>query len=196
MDVKEAIEKRRAYRSFAPVEITDAMIEDFAKCAQLAMSCNNNQPWRLVFTRGKEALNRLFEALPPGNAWVKSASLIIAVFSKKEKDCLNNKDGREYFLFDLGIATAFIVLRATEMGLIAHPIAGFDQEKAKQALYIPDEYTLITIINVGKKSDTVNPILSDNMKLGEQNRPPRLELNKIYSIDKYSPELGEEPKKV
>ncbi|MCX6667449.1 MAG: nitroreductase family protein, partial [Euryarchaeota archaeon] len=49
MDVKEAIKKRRAYRSFLPVEITKDLINDLAECAQLTASCFNNQPWRYVF---------------------------------------------------------------------------------------------------------------------------------------------------
>ena len=38
MDVKEAIQTRRAYRALIPVEITDATIEDLASNAQLAAS--------------------------------------------------------------------------------------------------------------------------------------------------------------
>ena len=35
MDVKDAIEKRRAYRSLAPVEITDELVVDLVKAVQL-----------------------------------------------------------------------------------------------------------------------------------------------------------------
>ena len=42
MDVKEAIHKRRAYRSLDPVKITEDLIEDLAECAQLAASCFNS----------------------------------------------------------------------------------------------------------------------------------------------------------
>jgi len=44
MDLKEIIDKRRAYRSLAPAQITDELIEDLAGCAGLSASCFNNQP--------------------------------------------------------------------------------------------------------------------------------------------------------
>ena len=38
MDVKEAIDKRRTYRSLDQIPITNELIEDLAKSAQLALS--------------------------------------------------------------------------------------------------------------------------------------------------------------
>ena len=92
--------------------------------------------------------------------------MIIAVFSKLEKDCIIGE--RLYYLFDVGIATAFIILRATELGLVAHPIAGFNEEKAKIVLEIPNEMRLITLIIIGKHSKEINPVLSESMKLGKK----------------------------
>jgi len=44
MDVKEAINKRRAYRSFDPTKISDEIIQDLAESAQMAPFCMNKQP--------------------------------------------------------------------------------------------------------------------------------------------------------
>jgi nitroreductase len=187
MDVKEAIETRRAFRSFEPVEITQQMMDELAKAAQLTCSCFNNQPWRFVFAHGEEALSKVKETLNTGNAWAKASSMIIAVFGKKEKDC--NIKEREYYLFDIGMATYAIVLRATELGLVAHPIAGFDPEKVKEALEIPADYMLITIVNVGKKMAAVNPLLSEKQAKDEEQRPPRRALENIYAVDKYNSSL-------
>ncbi|MCF8008335.1 MAG: nitroreductase family protein [Halanaerobiales bacterium] len=49
MDVKEAIEKRRAYRSLEPVKIDKMLIKELSEAASLAPSCFNNQPWKYVF---------------------------------------------------------------------------------------------------------------------------------------------------
>lgn len=37
------------------------------------------------------------------------------------------------------MTTAFIILRASGLGLVAHPIAGFNEEIAKRILEIPNE---------------------------------------------------------
>ena len=78
MDVSQAIQERRAYRSLSPVEITDDLIDDLARSARLSPSCFNNQPWRFVFVRDPEMLIKMRDALSAGNVWAHSASLIIA----------------------------------------------------------------------------------------------------------------------
>ena len=183
MDVKEAIKRRRAYRSLEPVEISDELIHDLAKSAGLSASCFNNQPWRFVFARDPKVLQRLHGALSRGNRWAKRASLIVAVFSSKEDDCII-KD-REYHQFDTGMAVAFLILRATELGLVAHPIGGYNEDKVKEILRIPENIQVITLLNIGKKSPTINGLLSEDQKITEISRPERLPFEKYAWIDKY-----------
>ncbi len=183
MNVEEAIEKRRAYRSLEPADISLELIRDLAEKAKLAPSCFNNQPWRFVFVKDREILSRIFEALSRGNEWARKASMVIAVFSRKDFDC--DIHGREYYLFDTGMAVAFLILRATELGLVAHPIAGYREDKVKEVLNIPDDMKVITLIIVGKHSDVINPDLSDDQKKHEQDRPDRLPLEKFAYIDLY-----------
>lgn len=188
MNVKETIEKRRAYRSLDPVEITDDLIKDLAEVAKIAPSCMNKQPWRFIFVRDSHKLQELFTTLSETNEWIEKASMMVAVFSKPKFDCIIKE--RNYYLFDTGLATAFLILRATELGLVAHPIAGYNEEKAKKILNIPDDMRLITFVNIGKHSDTINPILSENMKLGEKQRPPRKDISEFAYLDEYGKELN------
>lgn len=184
MDVKEAIQKRRAYRSLEPVEITEEIINELATAAQLTPSCFNNQPWKFVFVYDKDMLVKMRDALSRGNMWVHAASLIIVPFGKKEDDC--DIKGREYYLFDIGMASAFIQLRATELGLVAHPIAGFDEDKVKEILGIPKDMKVITLINVGKKSDTISEVLSEKQVISEKERPERKPVNEFVYRNRYA----------
>ncbi len=183
MDVREAIKKRRAYRSLVPVEITEEIIEDLGHSARLFCSCFNNQPWRYVFVYDGDKLKEMHDALSSGNAWARTASMIIAVFSKPDLDC-EIKD-RKYYLFDTGMATAAIILRATELGLVAHPIAGFSPKKTRAILNIPDEMEVITLVIIGKHSDTLNPVLSEKQIAAEKQRPERLPLSEFVYRNKY-----------
>lgn len=180
MDVTRAIHERRAYRSLEPVKITKALIKDLAKNAQLAPSCFNNQPIRLVFVRSLKLLNKMKAALSKGNEWAYSASMIIAVFSRKEDDCIIKE--REYYWFDCGLAAAFLILRATELGFVAHPIAGFSPKKTKEILDIPEEYEVITLIIVGKHSEKMNALLSEKQVQWEKTRPARKPLEEVAKI--------------
>ena len=125
-------------------------------------------------------LRELYPVLTRGNKWVEAASLIIVVFSQRDLDC--KLPGRDYFLFDLGLASAFLILRATELGLVAHPIAGFDDGKVKEILDIPGDMTVITLVNVGKHSETATKLLSEKQVSVEQQRPPRKSLSDFIQI--------------
>ncbi len=186
MDVHEAIERRRAYRSLAPVEVTDELVRDLARHAQLAPSCFNNQPARFVFVRDRAMLERLHEALTRGNRWARAASLIVAVLAEKEADCVIHD--REYYRFDAGLAVAFLVLRATELGLIAHPIAGYSPKKTRAILDIPDRFQVVTLVIVGRHGDAPSPVLSDKQLADETTRPPRLAFDEVAFIDRYPAE--------
>jgi nitroreductase len=188
MNIRESIDKRRAYRSLEKVEITDDAIQDLAGLAGMAPSCFNKQPWRFVFVRDTEQLQKLFDAVSEGNRWTRNASMFIAVFSQPDLDCIIKE--RKYFLLDTGMALGFLILRATEMGLVAHPIAGFDEGLVKKILEIPDEMQLITLVIVGKKSEILSPLLNDKQAKLEQQRPPRLAINTIAFIDRYSGDSG------
>jgi nitroreductase len=190
MDVKEAIEKRRAYRALGPAEITPEIMSELGRAAQLTASCFNNQPWKFVFARSPEALAKVFGCLAKGNDWPKKASLIIAAFARKDYDCVL-KD-REYYLFDLGMAASALQLRATELGLVAHPIAGFDNEKVRTELGIPEGNMVLTLIIVGKKTGDKSALTPWQAE-GEDKRPPRLPLENIYSVDVYDEKLAVKP---
>ncbi len=183
MDVQQAINERRAYRSLEPVEITEDLIKDLAGSIQLTPSCFNNQPWRFVFVYDTDVLKDMHTVLSPGNEWAYSASMILAVFSKKEDDCIIRD--REYHQFDCGMAVGFLLLRATELGLVAHPIAGFSPKKTKEVLGIPEEYQVITLIIVGKHSEKISPVLSEKQVEGEKERPERLSLEKFVHFNRF-----------
>ncbi|MFX0169512.1 MAG: nitroreductase family protein [Candidatus Hodarchaeota archaeon] len=180
LDVKEAITTRRAYRALAPFKIDDALIWDLAESIQLTPSCFNNQPWRFIFIRSPSLLKKLHTTLSPNNRWVHASSLIAVVYSKKDLDCLIKE--REYFLFDTGMATAFLILRATELGFVAHPIAGYDEEKVKNILNLPEEVIVITLVIIGKHADTISELLTEKQAETEYKRPNRKPVDEFILV--------------
>ncbi|MGC9307295.1 MAG: nitroreductase family protein [Thermoplasmatota archaeon] len=183
--VRDVIEQRRAYRSLAPVEITRELIEDLAECARLAPSCFNHQPWRYVFVHDEMMLEKMHGTLSNGNEWATRASMIIAVYCKEDDDCVIHD--RRYYRFDTGLATAFLILRATELGLVAHPIAGYSPSKVSDILGIPADYQVITLVIVGRHADDINSLLTDKQRAAERERPERKPFDAVASINRYEP---------
>lgn len=177
MSVKQIIIQRRAYRSLDPIPISTELLKDLAECAQLAPSCFNKQPWRFVFVTDKPQLEKMYQALSAGNEWARRSNLIVAVISGRELDCVIG--AREYFLFDTGMANAFLMLRATELGLVAHPIAGFDEARVKEILAIPSELQVIALVIIGARAEKINPELSPRQIASEKQRPERLPLESL-----------------
>jgi len=183
MDLEKVIETRRAYRALDKVEISENIIEQLAKAASLAPSCYNNQPWKFVFIKSQEKLERLFEAYSKGNEWCRMASLVIAVISKKEDDCIIGE--RNYYQFDTGMATALLLLKATELGFVAHPIAGFNPQIVSSIIQLPSLYEVITLIIVGKKSLDLSALTKPWQIESEKNRPERKKLKEFCFIDNF-----------
>jgi nitroreductase len=181
MELNEAIARRRALRSLAPTPIGDGEVRRLAEAASLAASCFNNQPWRFVFVRGPAALNALRDALSKGNGWARHAPMIIAVASRRDLDC--DVNGRDYWLFDTGMATAQMILTAVSMGLVAHPIAGYDEAAARTALGIPADHRVVTLVIVGAPSDAVAPYLSEKQAAAERQRPERKPFESFAYLD-------------
>ncbi len=170
MDVSEAIRRRRAYRVFDPRPIEEESIQALIEAMRLAPSCINNQPWRVIICSGK-SLPPVKECLNKGNVWATTAPLIMVITGKPADDCRSN-EGRDYFKFGCGLAVAEMLLQATELGLIAHPIAGFNPVKVRAVLGIPADYVVIALVICGHPGEDES-LLSDKQKAEQLERPER-----------------------
>jgi len=113
--------------------------------------------------------------------------MIIVAFAKKEEDCIikGAEFEREYYLFDVGQAVGYLILQATELGLVAHPIAGYNPKKVHEHLSIPTDFTVINLIIVGKKDANIEH-LSEKQRKSEFERPARLPMNKIVFHNRFT----------
>ena len=170
------IEIRRAKRALDDKKIPKQMIDRIMTAATYAPSCFNNQSWRFLVATSDDALEKIHAALPDANYWVKKAPMVVAVVTKPDIDC-QLSDGRDYALFDCGLATENLMLQAFKEGLFGHAIAGFDPFKIKTAFHIPDAYILITLVAVGFPGD--DAFLNEKHKILEnspRDRKPESEV--------------------
>jgi nitroreductase len=105
----------------------------------------NKQPWRLVVIQGKENVERVaaaaFTGFGQGNMITKEANVLIFAFAHHEENVL--PDGAFFYPTDVGLAFENLLLAATDLGLVTHPMTAVDQEPLKQALGVPDGYRFI-----------------------------------------------------
>jgi nitroreductase len=149
---RELLEARSAYRAIDHRPVEKERLQAMLEAAQLSASCMNMQPWRFLVLDEGEALEKGRAALADGNYWAKTAPVLMIGLSRADLDC-SIPDGRDYFLFDLGMATQNLMLQATEFGLVARPMAGFKPDLVREAFGIPESYTILIAIAVGYKGD-------------------------------------------
>ena len=95
-----------------------------------------------------EALARAREALKPGNrTWADRAPALLVVCANPEDDGIFY--GQPLYLFDCGLATENLLLQGIEEGLVLHPMAGWEEDKMRAALEIPDPYRAVVTVAVG-----------------------------------------------
>lgn len=172
-DLLKLLHARKATRAIAGRPIEPEKMEAILEAARLAPSCMNNQPWRLLVLTEPEALARGREALSGGNYWAKTAPVLIFGYSKPDLDCRLG-DGRQYYLFDLGLAVENILLQATELGLVARPMAGYSPGKVKEAFDFPDEFEVMVAIAIGYEGN-VSTLTEKHQRTSQaprQRKPP------------------------
>lgn len=174
MHLQDAITSRRALRALVPAAIDQDVITQLVQAAQLAPSCFNNQPWRYLFITDPALLTALEPVYSKGNDWANNASGVVVVSARKEDDCVIHD--REYYLFDTGIATGFMMLKATELGLVAHPIAGYSPRKLRALFSFEPDETIIAMLVLGV-ADTEHPAEHD------VKRPERKEHNVFVRVN-------------
>ncbi|HDQ73523.1 MAG TPA: hypothetical protein ENN19_15720 [Chloroflexi bacterium] len=132
--ILKLLHERKATRAIAGRPVEEEKVEAILEAACLSASCSNNQPWRFILLDGDdpEALAKGREALSGGNYWAKTAPILIFGYSKADFDCQIGGGTREYYLFDLGMAVQNILLQATELDLVARPMAGFSPKKVRE----------------------------------------------------------------
>lgn len=136
-------------RAMTGEEITREELLVLFEAARWAPSSYNNQPWRILFARRDSEhwplfLNLLVET---NQVWASKAAALLVFISKTTFDH-NGKPARTHS-FDTGAAWENLALQGTLRGYVVHGMQGFDYERAKTALEIPDEYQVEAMVAVG-----------------------------------------------
>jgi nitroreductase len=93
-----------------------------------------------------------FALLAEGNqAWCVRAALLGLVVAHKVFQ--RNGKPNPVHVFDSGLAYENLALQGAAMGLVVHGMQGFDYDKARTSLSIPDDYAVCAMFAVGRPGD-------------------------------------------
>ena len=140
-------------RAMSGESITPEELMPLFEAARWAPSSYNGQPWRFIYAyKNSPAWEKFFDLLVPANqAWAKNAAVLVVIASKKIFD-YNGEPSRTHS-FDTGSAWMSLALQGSINNLVVHGMEGFDYEKARAALHIPDEFEIEAMAAIGKPAD-------------------------------------------
>ena len=142
--------RRWSSRVMSGEGLSDDELMALFEAARWAPSSFNNQSWRFLYARCDTLWwDRFFDLLSVADKpWAKNAAVLLVIISKNTFDH-NNKPSRTHS-FDTGAAWENFALQGTMNGLVVHCMQGFDYDRAKQELNIPEGYTVEAMVAVGK----------------------------------------------
>jgi nitroreductase len=149
--IHDAIAARWSPRAFDPdAVVTSEQLTALLEAARWAATWGHRQPVRfIVGVRGDETNAKIAGLLKRGNNYAKAAGALILVCADEGED----QRTARYAAVDAGAAIAQLTIEAVSRGLIAHPMAGFDGEGAREVFEIPSGVLPIAVVAVGSLGD-------------------------------------------
>lgn len=174
----DLLKRRWSPRAFSEQAVGRDQLHALFEAARWAPSSSNEQPWRFIVAtkEAPEDYDRLLACLLEGNRkWADRAPVLMLSVARMAFE----EDGRpnRHAFHDVGLASENLLLQATTLGLVAHPMAGFDVERARAELKIPSGYEPVAMIAVGYPGElSVLPDYLQQRELKPRERKPTAEI--------------------
>lgn len=177
MDVKTAIQARRAVKQFDPEHrMTAEEVEALIRLAILSPTAFNIQNWRFVLVRDPD-LRRQVRAAAWDQPQVTDASLLIILCADlkswaraperywrdapaQARDFIvpaidryyrdRDQTQRDEAMRSCGIAAQTLMLAAKDMGYDSCPMDGFDFDAVGKLINLPDDHVIAMFVAIGK----------------------------------------------
>ncbi len=178
------ISKRRSTVAFSDKKVSEKEIKLLFEAARWAPSSYNAQPWRFVIARkGLDNIyDDFFSFLMEGNrTWAGSAPIL--VLSLAEVKDSKNRSNRFAF-HDLGMAVGNLLTQATSMGLFVHQMGGYDIDRVRKQLNIPDNFETGAMMAIGYIGEVDD--LPDDLRNRELAKRERKNIDEFAFIGKWS----------
>jgi nitroreductase len=130
-----------------PLGETDLM--KLLEAARWAPSAFNNQPWRFLYSvRDDRNWPTFYGLLKEKNSrWCRNAGALIVMVSKTTFD--HSGTFSRTHSFDTGAAWMSLALQGSLLGLVVHGMQGFDYDRAREELNVPEDHQVEAMCAVG-----------------------------------------------
>lgn len=141
------IAERKSLTNWTHDKISHDTWELLLEAARTAPSSWNQQPARYVAVTHVANIQALCSVLHRTNAWAAHAAGIVVQVACPDDD--NRVDGKDYYLYDCGLAMMSLVYQAQALGLTTRQMIGWDEAGVKAHLGIPERYRVVVMTGLG-----------------------------------------------
>jgi nitroreductase len=142
MDVTNAIRTKQAVRLFEDKPVPEEIILQILDAGRRSQSSKNTQPWQFIAVRDRETLKALSKTGDYAGHLAGAAFAII----------LLGTDQRNWNMFDLGQAAAYLQLAAWELGVGSCLASIYHPDQARAILGVPDTLECNVALSFGYPS--------------------------------------------
>jgi nitroreductase len=137
-------------RAMSAEPIEPRALEVLFEAARWAPSSGNAQPWRILYARRDTPAWPIFLGLlvASNQAWAQHAAALLVFISRQ----ISERTGRPAVThaYDTGAAWENLALQGSLRGYVVHGMEGFDYERARIELAIPEEFQVQAMAAVGR----------------------------------------------
>lgn len=182
LQVHPLIAQRWSPFLFDPRPVEEEKVRLLVEAASRAPSSRNEQPWHFVFSeRGSPGFANLFDTLVEFNQqWAHQPPLLGLAIAKLDKA---SGEPNRFAFHDVGLATGNLLIQASHMGLVVRCMGGFDNEKARLSLAIPEGYSPTTALAIGYLG--AEPLPSPHIMKRHTERRPRKDPVDFFFRDRW-----------
>ena len=143
MEFMDVVKKRKSIRRYKPDKVPTPDVEYILEAARLAPSWGNRQCWRYIVVTDEATRKKITMT-----DWAAKAPIVIVACGDPLK--AGNKDGKPYYMLDVGISMEHLILAAAEKGLGTCWLGGqFDEKAVRDALGVPESHRVVALTPLG-----------------------------------------------
>ena len=173
MEFQSVLENRRSIRKYdGSKSVTKEQIEEIIRAGILAPSWKNSQVPRYYAAITEGGIAKVKEQLASFNVQnTEGAAYIVTTIVADRSGC--ERDGtpttemlhNEWGMYDLGLASENMVLKAADLGLGTLIMGIRDAAGLKEALQIPKEEIVVAVIGIGYPA--IEPVMPKRKEVGD-----------------------------
>ncbi len=154
MDIVDCIEGRTSIRAFRQDPVSDDIIDEALRLANLAPSAGNLQARDFVVVRDVAVKRELMEAAYRQD-FIRSAPVVLVFCANLDRIAHYGKRGRDlYCIQDSAASVENVMLFLISKGIGSVWVGAFDERKAADALSLPSGVRPVAIVPAGFPAET------------------------------------------